>query len=608
MDILLSDEFIAQIEAISKIVLVRQNEDFIVLSRRIAYLLKGLSECQEIDGLKLGLRDHSGDIEGRLREPLEFCISRDLDNTHRLMAFFNSPNAVVISVLGHYDVNKKDFSVSSTLYFPSPQLQRDRISSLSPAEYINLKQKSDTVLKKLLYLSEGFDIESELKTYNETAEQDLCPLVDTFYFRLISEYNDHHKSDSYLMKYSQGETNLLARCVRNEFELSTPLTHILKKVNNCIAIEQKLEILKNLTHSISNIIYYCNHSIKKQGDKKAIYDLISTTITSSLGKELRYITFHDNKDLFNCTDACFIHLLCSELSVYQLKNAYIYKRSISGKNREPLFEAIFNHTINFLDKGLKLFKSSSSQNIIDSITSYYNANKSEINRLIEYEKACNKQSEENKERNRKNKLNYRKDRAQMSDIAKNSDSEKAIDQAAKDTNQDKNTSKSTLNETKHRPQHQLNQKLAELDSQTLRRIDAPSKTVSINSKGSITGNGSDCINNVIEASASDSTKTSEQNKQNTVTKSEQNSASSAAQRKTGNLTETPSRNKSTVRNVSNDVYPEMLNDHIQGKTEALISREDNPKSIRATDLTDENYHRQRTFQPPERNSGRGFSR
>lgn len=52
----------------------------------------------------------------------------------------------------------------------------------------------------------------------------------------------------------------------------------------------------------------------------------------------------------------------------------------------------------------------------------------------------------------------------------------------------------------------------------------------------------------------------------------------------------------------------MLNDHIQGKTEALISREDNPKSIRATDLTDENYHRQRTFQPPERNSGRGFSR
>ena len=30
MDILLSDEFIAQIEAISKIVLVRQNEDFIV--------------------------------------------------------------------------------------------------------------------------------------------------------------------------------------------------------------------------------------------------------------------------------------------------------------------------------------------------------------------------------------------------------------------------------------------------------------------------------------------------------------------------------------------------------------------------------------------------
>lgn len=37
MDILLSDEFIAQIEAISKIVLVRQNEDFIVFSRRIAY-------------------------------------------------------------------------------------------------------------------------------------------------------------------------------------------------------------------------------------------------------------------------------------------------------------------------------------------------------------------------------------------------------------------------------------------------------------------------------------------------------------------------------------------------------------------------------------------
>ena len=115
MDILLSDEFIAQIEAISKIVLVRQNEDFIVLSRRIAYLLKGLSECQEIDGLKLGLRDHSGDIEGRLREPLEFCISRDLDNTHRLMAFFNSPNAVVISVLGHYDVNKKDFSTVSAV-------------------------------------------------------------------------------------------------------------------------------------------------------------------------------------------------------------------------------------------------------------------------------------------------------------------------------------------------------------------------------------------------------------------------------------------------------------------------------------------------------------
>ena len=83
MDILLSDEFIAQIEAISKIVLVRQNEDFIVFSRRIAYLLKGLSECQKIDGLNLGLRDHGGEIEGRLREPLEFCISRDLDNTHR---------------------------------------------------------------------------------------------------------------------------------------------------------------------------------------------------------------------------------------------------------------------------------------------------------------------------------------------------------------------------------------------------------------------------------------------------------------------------------------------------------------------------------------------
>lgn len=223
--------------------------------------------------------------------------------------------------------------------------------------------------------------------------------------------------------------------------------------------------------------------------------------------------------------------------MYQLKNAYIYKRYISGKKREPLFEAIFNHTINFLDKGLKLFKSSSSQNIIDSITSYYNANKSEINRLIEYEKACNKQTEENKELNRKNKRNYRKGKDQMSDISKNSDSEKAIDQAAKDTNQDKNTSKSTLNETKHRPQHQLNQKLAELDSQTLRIIDAPSKTVSINSKVSITGNRSDCINNVIEASASDSTKTSEQNKQNTVTKSEQNSASSAAKRKTGNLTQ-----------------------------------------------------------------------
>ena len=44
MDILLSDEFIAQIEAISKIVLVRQNEDFIVLTQTSQFLIY-LTHC-----------------------------------------------------------------------------------------------------------------------------------------------------------------------------------------------------------------------------------------------------------------------------------------------------------------------------------------------------------------------------------------------------------------------------------------------------------------------------------------------------------------------------------------------------------------------------------
>ena len=76
MNVIFSENFKSQICIIQSIVDNYSNDDYYDLYKRISLLVKGLSECNTIDGLLLGKRKHKGETEGRLGTPLGDCISR----------------------------------------------------------------------------------------------------------------------------------------------------------------------------------------------------------------------------------------------------------------------------------------------------------------------------------------------------------------------------------------------------------------------------------------------------------------------------------------------------------------------------------------------------
>ena len=215
MNVIFSENFKSQICIIQSIVDNYSNDDYYDLYKRISLLVKGLSECNTIDGLLLGKRKHKGETEGRLGTPLGDCISRDLDYGNRFVALDFDSNSVVLSSIGHYDVPHAEGEL-----FPELERQISTIKTLSTGELQQLQMNSKAYINDMLEITKNIILDGEtVARYNDSVFDNKCPSIKSF---LHKEEKLYKKGFSNIYSNTDTEEHLsvLKRAVTNDFQLS----------------------------------------------------------------------------------------------------------------------------------------------------------------------------------------------------------------------------------------------------------------------------------------------------------------------------------------------------------------------------------------------------
>ena len=340
MNVIFSENFKSQICIIQSIVDNYSNDDYYDLYKRISLLVKGLSECNTIDGLLLGKRKHKGETEGRLGTPLGDCISRDLDYGNRFVALDFDSNSVVLSSIGHYDVPHAEGEL-----FPELERQISTIKTLSTGELQQLQMNSKAYINDMLEITKNIILDGEtVARYNDSVFDNKCPSIKSF---LHKEEKLYKKGFSNIYSNTDTEEHLsvLKRAVTNDFQLSNSAALILGRGDAKNTLNFKYNILKIFSFNIfeliqSNSKYIDNLSNRKQTVLTFMCDAVVKTLNIQL--ELMEKSESDPA-AFKSINRYFVNSITDDLTRLQQKDSIEL-----GDYLKKTFEELLDKTVRFL--------------------------------------------------------------------------------------------------------------------------------------------------------------------------------------------------------------------------------------------------------------------
>lgn len=152
---MLTEECIKQVLIIKKLSLI--NNEFSALYTRIALYINSLRKAENIDQLEFGRNDRHKN--NRLSGNYFYVAQRDLDLFHRMAYFDKANNAVIVTTLGHYNIEL----LKSRCLFDSYADQIDKVKKMTPGEFGNLKINSQPLVNHLVSIANRKFIRYESK-------------------------------------------------------------------------------------------------------------------------------------------------------------------------------------------------------------------------------------------------------------------------------------------------------------------------------------------------------------------------------------------------------------------------------------------------------------
>lgn len=391
MEVIFSKEFQRQLEIVRKIA-DKGNIDFWVLYNRIGLCVKALESVDCIDDIPFELRFHKGNPDkiGHLGDPLENCLSVDLDGTTRFLTFEKKGNAIVVTSLGHYDISlgEDDLGEEITLFKSSEESVIDLEELLDDDNfYSSLKKESEQAKQLLLDSVKVVELtDTIIHTFDSNLDKDICPInPDSVKCRLsssLSKWENQYKQDNNISKLRASDskirdaevgrlidkyTSVLKRAIVNARGLSNAGAVVCGDKDPNKTAELKLMLDECWVKQFSNMIYYVNGNVSSVKLKKELFDKLGRALIRSFDKKYDSIVEEDN-EVIRSLDKSLRKAVFEDINnVLSLQpKEYIQ----ATKNKQTIFARIFPKFTVAVQNLKSIFSGKGQTNEADSSVEY----------------------------------------------------------------------------------------------------------------------------------------------------------------------------------------------------------------------------------------------
>ena len=316
-----------------------------------------------IDDIPFELRFHKGNPDkiGHLGDPLEKCLSVDLDGTSRFLTFEKKGNAIVLTSIGHYKISLgKDNNGNDLWLFDHPEKQFKYIDSMSDQRFEELKHSGEESKQLLLDAVRNIDLtDAVIHSFDSNLDKDICPInPDSVKCRLsssLSKWENQYKQDNNISKLRASDskirdaevgrlidkyTSVLKRAIVNARGLSNAGALVCGDKDPNKTAELKLMLDESWVKQFSNIIHYVNGNVSSVKLKKELFDKLGRALIRSFDKKYDSIVEVDNEELRkldeNLRKAVFEDIN-NVLSLQPKK----YMQTIKNTNQQSIFNRLF---------------------------------------------------------------------------------------------------------------------------------------------------------------------------------------------------------------------------------------------------------------------------
>ena len=377
MKILFTDEFLIQYDIIKRLAL-NGNIDFSNLAKQISLCIKVMHEADNDTApvLKKHLRPHKGaKKEGYLAPPNDKCISIDLDGEHRLVAYRNGNEAIIISSICHYD------TVEKKLLFNDLDSIAKRIKKELSTGGLDLLDPASLAIKEEILLSVK-DIDSSAY---EIDFNNICPSSPNVYIHNLKrciktsvEDNSYYGQEtskegknSTIRAFFQNNHDFLERTIVNARCFNNVASVVCGNGDLKETALLKLELQENLLKNIADVFAFVDNShLLSLKEKNEIFGELKDTVLNAFNDRHDSIIYGTNESspeyvLARAIDKSFQDKINNDSN---LENKSKNKKNALNKriSKESLFEFEYK---DISDKKIKV-KSSSPESFYSLAKNY----------------------------------------------------------------------------------------------------------------------------------------------------------------------------------------------------------------------------------------------
>ena len=365
MQILFTSEFLIQYDIIKQLSL-SGNIDFSNLDKQISLCIKVMHEADnDTDSvLRKHLRKHKGaKKEGYLASPNDKCISIDLDGEHRLVAYRNGNEAIIISSICHYDSVEKKLLFKNDIDSIATRIKKE----LSTGGFDLFDPVNSEIKEEILSSVKNTDASA----YDRNFNNNICPLSPNVYVHNLKkrvetlvednryygqETTDEDKSNA-MRSFIDENHAFLERTIVNARCFNNVASVVCGNGDLKETTLLKLELQDNLYDNIAKVFKYVKNSNISDENKDVIFKNLTVTVLKAFDVGYDGIIYGSNEAspeyvLANAIDKSFYGNIHKDLNT-ALNN---------GINKKINKETLFNNSIKNLSDKKSIVEKSDSKN------------------------------------------------------------------------------------------------------------------------------------------------------------------------------------------------------------------------------------------------------